>query len=165
MNKGMTGARAPRPEAGHSYRQSLVATHRLVGEMPPQKHEFGCGAACVACVTHSSYCDVVRDLGLQRARTHGFYCRELVESLHRRGYQYEYRHIKPALRRIVYEPGVIVFVRRSRRYPAGHYVVRTSRGWADPWINMPRNRRISAAEAGVRLRLPGLPQYALFPVS
>jgi len=65
----------------------------------------------------------------------------------------------------MYEDGVIVFIKRSVRYPAGHYLARMNGQWMDPWINFPNDqniKNIKNATSGFRKKLPGKPIYALF---
>ena len=59
----------------------------------------------------------------------------------------------------MYQPNAIVYVKKSKKYPAGHYLCRLGHKWMDPWINFP-DRDI---QAGFRRRLPGKPVYVIFP--
>ena len=62
----------------------------------------------------------------------------------------------------MYQPNAIVYVKKSKKYPAGHYLCRLGYigyKWMDPWINFP-DRDI---QAGFRRRLPGKPVYVIFP--
>lgn len=124
-----------------------------------QKHAFGCGAACVAFATNKTYEEVVQALGEDKASKQGFYCKELVRALK----NYEYKYIKPHILPYLEKPGTIVFMKRGKIYPAGHYVVRTEKGWMDPWINFAENQDISEAKSGFRKELPEKPIYAVFP--
>jgi len=130
-----------------------------------QEDEFGCGAACIALVCGVSYREAVDTLGIDKAISRGFYGRELQSGLLSFGKSYEFKFLKPRLRKMIYEPGTIVFIRRSKRYPVGHYLLRTNQGWADSWINMQRCSDVRQSTAGLRKRLPGRAQYALFPRS
>jgi hypothetical protein len=87
----------------------------------------------------------------------------LVAILDRSGYFYQYRYLKPRLRKIIYRDDVIVFIKRSKKYPFGHYLVRYQNLWMDPWINFPKEKDVKKAKAGFRKRLPGKAIYALFP--
>lgn len=127
-----------------------------------QKHSFGCGAACVAFVSGVSYGAAVRRLGATKAATMGFYCRDLVTGLAELGCFYEYKYLKSSLRRRIYKEGTIVFIARSKRYPAGHYLARADGGWMDPWLNFSCDHDITNAQSGYRRRLPGRPVYVLF---
>lgn len=48
--------------------------------------------------------------------------------------------------------GTIVFIAKSKKYPEGHYLLKTSKGWMNPWVNFPE---ITPARAGFQKRLPG----------
>ena len=56
--------------------------------------------------------------------------------------------------------GVIVFIERSKKYPAGHYVIKTKKGWMNSWINFPN---IFPAESGFQKDLPGKAQWIIYP--
>lgn len=131
--------------------------------MKPIKQEdpFGCGVACVAFVVNSSYKDCLElfEKGKKKALEQGFVCREIIEALRSKNLIYEYRYIKTGLRKKIYRRNTIVFIKRSKRYSIGHYLVRVNSKWMDPWINFP-NERI---KAGFRKRLPGKPIYMIYP--
>jgi len=127
-----------------------------------QKDAMGCGLACIAFVVGKSYEQIVGIAGREKAKNRGFYCRELVAILDRSGYFYQYRYLKPRLRKIIYRDDVIVFIKRSKKYPFGHYLVRYQNLWMDPWINFPKEKDVKKAKAGFRKRLPGKAIYALF---
>jgi len=55
--------------------------------------------------------------------------------------------------------GAIVFVERSKKYPAGHYLIKTKKGWMNPWINFPN---ISSAKSGFQKVLPGKAQWIIY---
>lgn len=127
-----------------------------------QKHAFGCGAACVAFATEESYEKTIELLGENKANEQGFYCKELVEVLQKLGKNYEYKYIKPHILPYLEKPGTIVFMKRGKIYPTGHFAVRTEKGWMDPWINFSENQDICKAKSGSRKELPEKPIYALF---
>jgi hypothetical protein len=129
-----------------------------------QQHDFGCGAACVAFAAKVSYQESVNVLGAQKASHTGFSCEELVKGLAEFGLTYEFKYIKPRMRKRIHEEGTIVFIRRSKRYPSGHYIIRHNKHWMDPWINLPINKNIYQARPGFRKRLPGKPIYVIFSV-
>ena len=130
-----------------------------------QQHDFGCGVACVAFVSGVSYPTAVKILGIQQAESTGFWCKELVSNLNLLGLKYKVTYIKPRRqKRIVYTESMIVFIRRSKRYPFGHYLARYNGQWMDPWINLLFDKDIRHAKSGFRKRLPGKPTYAAVPV-
>ena len=131
-----------------------------------QKHSLGCGVACVAFVLGKSYDEAMPlfPQGSKKAGTIGFLCREIAKALEKAGKNYEYRYIKPRVRRRIYENGTIVFIKKSKKYPAGHYLARATGKWMDPWINFGKEKDFEKARAGVRKRLPGKPIYAILSV-
>ncbi|OGH42619.1 MAG: hypothetical protein A3H79_03470 [Candidatus Levybacteria bacterium RIFCSPLOWO2_02_FULL_36_8b] len=126
-----------------------------------QKDSLGCAVACVAFRLNISY---ERSLtlfrhGKKKAESAGFLCKEIVEALGRRGLSYKYNYIKDRIRNKIYKSGTIVFLRRSKKYPTGHYLCRADNKWMDPWINFP-DRKI---KAGFKKRLPEKPIYLIYP--
>jgi hypothetical protein len=129
-----------------------------------QEDTFGCGIACVAWITGRSYKQAkslyFKDMGSASSR--GYFCRDLVAALAMAKKRYSYRYVKGRIR---FNENSIVFIKRSKRYPAGHYLVKTERGWMDPWINFSRrNPEVEIAAAGFRKRLPGRAIYAVYEV-
>ena len=55
--------------------------------------------------------------------------------------------------------GTIVFIERSKKYPAGHYLVKTEKGWMNSWINFPN---ISPTKSGFQKVLPGKAQWIIY---
>lgn len=128
-----------------------------------QKHNFGCGAACAAFVLRKNYSEIVSILGKTKAGSKGFTCRDLATMLLKFGLVYSYCYLKLKLKRKIYRNGVIVFIKRSREYPIGHYLTWYHGLWMDPWINFRSNTNIKYAKSGFRKRLPDTPIYGLFP--
>lgn len=130
-----------------------------------QEDTYGCGLACVAFITGNNYKETKNKnfKNKKTARTFGYLCKDLVQALVRAGRQYGYKYLK---RNIGLSNNTIVFIKRSKRYPAGHYLVKTTKGWMDPWINFNVKKiDIRKAKAGFRAKLPGKPIYAIFPTS
>ena len=126
-------------------------------ELVKQENELGCGVACVAAVLGRSYKNTLRLFPRNRAECRGFICKEIVQALNRTGLKCEYKYIKPSLKDKIYKEGTIIFVQRSKKYPEGHYLVRASKKWMDPWINFPGKDR----KAGFRKKLPGKAIYII----
>lgn len=124
---------------------------------------MGCGAACVAFVAGKTYQQAVVILGQDKARTVGFQLNELVEALGHYGLNYHFKYVKPKIKQSIYQNGAIVFIKRSARYPYGHYLIRYHGQWADPWINLVTDKSLVNAKSGYRKRLPGKPQWAILP--
>lgn len=125
---------------------------------------MGCGAACVAFAVGKSYKQVVSVLGQKKAKTVGFHLKELVIALGYYGLNYHFKHVKPKMKHEIYQDGVIVFIKRSARYPYGHYLIRHNGLWADPWVNLVIDKNIDNAVSGTRQRLPGKAQWAIVPI-
>lgn len=127
-----------------------------------QEDHLGCGAACVAAVLGVSYqesLDLFKN-GQKKAVEVGFLCKELVIALKKKGLEYEYRYIKGKLRKKISKQGTVVFLKRSKKYPSGHYLCRAENMWMDPWINFPDEDR----KSGFRKRQPEKPIYVIYPV-
>lgn len=124
-----------------------------------QEDAMGCGLACVASVCGLTYKSakkkLFRNIGDIRR---GFYCRELIKALARAGKVYDFCHVK-INKRTKFVNGSIVFIRRSKRYPVGHYLLKTSRGWMDPRFNSPQ---INCVRSAFRKKLPGKAQWVIF---
>ena len=125
-----------------------------------QKHTMGCGIACVASAAGVSYDEALSKTNVGLAGTRGYYLREIKEALKRLGLHYEHRKYGDKYKHLLENEGTIVFIKRSKDEPAGHYLLRTKNGWMDSWINYPS---ISPAEAGFQGELTGEPQWVLFP--
>lgn len=130
-----------------------------------QKDPMGCGAACVAFVTNQHYRAVIEKLGPEKAQSSGFYLKDLNLVLSGLGLSCEGKYVKPRIKTQIYTEGAIVFIKRSSRYPEGHYLVRHNKHWMDPWINFGSTKNIAEAESGFRKRLPGKAQWALIPTN
>lgn len=126
-----------------------------------QQHSFGCGVACLAFILDIKYQGVVKAIneGRYKAGNKGFLCKELVDFLNNKGLDYHWKYVNIKIRNIVCSQGTVVFIKRSKRYPVGHYLARYKDKWMDPWVNFP-NKNI---KAGFRKRLPGKPIYAILP--
>ena len=123
-----------------------------------QESEMGCGIACVASVAGTSYESALRYFDQTRVDCEGFYCRDLVFAFSKLGLDFNYKYSSKKLRHRIYINGTIVFIKRSKKYPHGHYLARFKNVWMDPWINYPNENR----KAGYRKRLPGKPIYVIF---
>jgi len=123
-----------------------------------QEDPYGCSVACVAFLCGISYGKARHNFkNPRRAKTWGFTCREIVSALGKLDKKYAYRRIRE---RIKPPRDSIIFIARSKKYPAGHFLARMNGGWMDPWINFPSSKR----RAGFRKRLPGKAIYRIFPV-
>ncbi len=124
---------------------------------------MGCGAACVAMAVGQSYEQTVTLLGKDKARTVGFRLKELRLLLNDSGLLYKSTHANRVDLNELNAEGAIVFIKRSKTYPYGHYLIRVGEKWGDPWINLVENKNLSEAYSGYRDSLPGEPQWVLLP--
>ena len=128
-----------------------------------QEFDYGCGIACFAFTLDISYKEATIILGPKQSLSNRFWVKDFRTALNNSGLKYTSRHINDRLRKSIYKDGTIVLIRRSRKYIAGHYLIRHNGQWMDPWINLPFNNDIRKAKSGFRKKLPGSPMYALFP--
>ena len=128
-----------------------------------QLEAFGCGAACVAFLLHQSYSSVITLLGRENAQTKGCGCQKLCNALSTRSRKYRYKKYKPKFNELLDQDGVIVFIKRSTSYPAGHYLCRRDRLWMDPWMNLRSSKNLAEAYSGFRRTLPGEPEFIIYP--
>lgn len=129
-----------------------------------QKDNFGCGVACVAFVLGLNYKNALKLFtnGCRKTKQDGFLCKEIVQALNKQNISAQYRYINEKIRKKIYKENTIVFIGRSKKYPAGHYLCRYKNLWMDPWINFQKNQNIKRVLADFRKKLPGKPIYAVF---
>lgn len=127
-----------------------------------QKHELGCGIACLAFILNKKYDKIAKEIGIRKIKSKGLYCKEIVNYLIKNGYIAFYRYLKSKWKKAIYKDNTIVFIKRCEKYPFGHYLVRYKNFWMDPWINFQKNKNIKQAKAGFRKKLPGKPIYGIF---
>lgn len=124
-----------------------------------QQDLYGCAVACVAFVLKISYLKSLSlfVLGKKKAATVGFYCKEIVSALKKKGLNYKLIYVGGKNKKNIYKNGTIVFIKKSKKYYSGHYLCRFEGKWMDSWINFPYEKR----QAGFRKRLPGKLLYAI----
>lgn len=118
-----------------------------------QKAPMGCAIACSASLVDFSYEKMSRyfDNSKIKEQTSGFYNRDIIATLSKIGVRAKAYSIKRWGNKKI-NIGTIIFVKRSKEYPVGHYLLKTERGWMNPWINFPN---ITPAKAGFQKSLPG----------
>lgn len=124
-----------------------------------QEDFLGCGLACVAFILRVPYQTIYHYIpnGKEKAGYQGFTCRELVEILQQHGRIYTVHHRKSIKQ--AFPKGTIVFLKRSKQYPAGHFLCLGDTGWMNSWINFPDLH----VKAGFHKELPGEIQYYIEP--
>ena len=125
-----------------------------------QEEPMGCGIACVAVALGKSY-QQTKSLfdNPEFASTRGYYCRELIKVLNKKFSNYNFSKANEKNKNLLMQDRVIVFIERSNKYPAGHYLIKTKKGWMNPWINFPN---ISPAKSGFQKNLPGKAQWIIY---
>ncbi|KKR25572.1 MAG: hypothetical protein UT57_C0063G0005 [Microgenomates group bacterium GW2011_GWC1_39_7] len=141
-----------------------MLSSQLISMKPiKQDNPLGCAVACAAFILRITYGESLNLFknGRNKANSTGFLCKEIIAVLEQIGFKYEYKHVNGKTKKKIRRLNSIVFLRRSKRYPRGHYMVRSANNrWMDPWINFP-NKEI---EAGCRGRLPERPIYGILEI-
>jgi hypothetical protein len=126
-----------------------------------QEHALGCAAACVASLTGKSYKQALRLFSHpEYAFTKGYYAREICKALKKAGMTYTYQKCTPSNKNILKMRNIIVFAAKTKKLPLGHFLLKTRKGWMNPWINYPS---IKPAKSGFQKTFPGKPQWVIFP--
>ncbi len=126
-----------------------------------QEEPMGCGIACVAVVLNKPYKSTKKLFdNPEYTSTRGYYRREIIKVLNKKGKNYNFSKVNEKNKTMLNKEEVIVFIERSKKYPAGHYLIKTKRGWMNSWINFPN---ISSAKSGFQKNLPGKAQWIIYP--
>lgn len=128
-----------------------------------QEDGLGCAVACVAFVLGVSYQDALmlfKDGKTRVKNKANFYCPEIVAIFKSHGKDYEWKKLKDMSDVEFSCDHSIVFVKKSKKYPFGHFLVRHKNKWMDPWINLPDKE----VRAGFRNELPSKPTYVVYSV-
>ena len=103
-----------------------------------QREEWGCGVACVASFLGTSYDDARellrkhKDGKTVNAHPKGLELHNIALALQERGY----RFIADWHESNRFPNGTIVCISGKKPYDGHHYMLKTQRGWMDPWHNM-----------------------------
>lgn len=126
-----------------------------------QEDMMGCGIACVAFSLRKSY-QKTKTLFEKPASavSRGYYCREIADVLNKNGLKYSFSKVNEKNKNILKKEGVIVFIERCKKYPKGHYLIRTKNGWMNPWINYPN---IVPVKSGFQNKLPARATWMIYP--
>lgn len=107
-------------------------------ELVEQKEEWGCGVACVASFLGVPYEEARALLRKQkngktvRAEPKGLELHHIALALQERGY----RVIADWKEADEYPQGTIVCISGKKPYDGDHYILKTRKGWMDPWHNI-----------------------------
>ncbi len=124
-----------------------------------QEGPMGCGVACAASLSGLSYKQMVRlfEDGNKKDKTTGFYNKDFVNALAKVNIQTKGCSAKKWGKKRI-KPGTIVFVTRSKKFPDGHFLLKTTKGWMNPWINLSQSGK---PVAGFQKRLPGKAEWVI----
>jgi hypothetical protein len=101
-----------------------------------QEDPMGCGIACVAFVLGISYKEATKLFALpEKRKALGYRSSDLREALKRGSYDSFSRYVG-RLDDTRVEIGDIVYVKKCKMFPSGHYLVKINGGYMDPFINM-----------------------------
>lgn len=127
-----------------------------------QEDMMGCGIACVAFVLGKSYAFTKKLFDKpDKSALRGFLCSELVKGLKKGGRRYAYAKVGPKNKSLLNKSGTIVFLKRDKKFPSGHYIVRGENGWMNPWINFPC---VIPAKSGFEKKIPGESQWIIYEI-
>lgn len=128
-----------------------------------QEDGLGCAVACVAFVLSIPYSEALTLFadGKRRVKEEAnFYCPELVKILHNAGHNYSWKKLSKNNLELIKRDYSIIFIKKSKNHPYGHFLARYNEKWMDPWINLPERN----IDAGFRNKLPGEPTYIVYKV-
>lgn len=128
-----------------------------------QEDGLGCAVACVAFVLKRPYSEVVElfDDGKRRVKNEAnFYCPEIVRILNSSGLNYSWKKLSNNNLGLINKHYSIVFIKKSKSHPFGHFLTRYNDMWMDSWINLPEKN----IKAGYRDKLPGTPTYVIYRI-
>ena len=124
-----------------------------------QEHVMGCGIACTASLLGIGYDKALKLFNKNHVSTRGYYLKDIVSALKKRRLNYQNSKVNNNTKKYLKIPGSIVFIKRSKKYPAGHYLLKVKSGWMNPWINYPK---INPAKSGFNKKLPEKAQWILY---
>lgn len=126
-----------------------------------QEHSMGCAVACVASLCGISYSSALKlfdDTHL--AWTRGFYCNEIVQALQKENLNFIYKKLVASdFYFELHIAGTIVFIAPNEHYPSGHFLLKTEKGWMNPWSNFPS---MNPPQSKFEEKLPGEAEYVIF---
>ncbi|HUP26209.1 MAG TPA: hypothetical protein VM124_01015 [Candidatus Limnocylindrales bacterium] len=131
-----------------------------------QKHYMSCGVACVSYLTGVAYDEIAKALSPIKLNFSGFLGVELIDILKKHGLNYAGKQLKGDEAEGEFKIGDIVFIEKSASYWAGHFLVKSDKGWMDPWINLNSAKPwVTDAKSGFREKLPGKPGYLIYKIT
>lgn len=125
-----------------------------------QEDIMGCGIACVAYSLKKSYPTTKKMFSHpEYASTKGYSCKALINVLNKKAGKYKFAKATEKNKSLLNKNGTIVLLEKSKKYPSGHYLIKTKKGWMNPWINLPK---ITPAKSAFQENLPGRAQWLIY---
>ena len=114
-----------------------------------QQDKWGCGVACVASLLAVPYEVAKQRLVEYKGRginqfPKGLELDPIVKVLHDAGVEVLADWFAQE-----FPDGTIVYIEGGEPYECGHYLLRVSGGWMDPWFNMPEEDRVAKVRKGL----------------
>ena len=127
----------------------------------------GCGIATLANLFGLDYLTVKSEFEERfYSIKNGIKVTDVVKYLAFKGLKYKAKHVNllkisaSEAINLAKQNNSIVLIKRSEKYPIGHFFLRKDGFWIDPWYNLPS---INNVHSGVRDSLPNLPMYVILP--
>ena len=144
-----------KPEVSSSNLDGLI----IMEKSTVQEEPMGCAIACVAHASNINYKNAKALFSNpDKSITKGYLCREIVNALKKASLSYKYVKFNKERESFLDKPGTMVFI-EDKKYPQGHYIIRTSKGWMNPWINFPS---INPAKSGFQKKISGKPKWIIY---
>ena len=127
-----------------------------------QEEPMGCAIACVAAVLNITYTRAKKLFANpEYASTRGYYCKEIIFALSNAKKNYEFNKVTKKNKELLNKVSTIVFIKRSKKYPCGHFLVKCEEGWMNPWFNYPT---ITPAKASFQNKLVGDAEWIIYSI-
>ncbi len=143
----------------------------MIRKWQHQKDLSGCGIACLANLLDKSYDSIKKDFENKfYSIGKGIKIFDIVNYLNTHNLKYKSKIFNRNKKnkfnssetdKFSQIENSITLIVKSKKYPVGHYLLRTKKGWVDPWFDFPS---IDNVKAGIRKKLPDDPWYVLYPV-
>jgi hypothetical protein len=144
--------------------------YAILKKMKKYQHQHdinGCGLACLANLLDKDYLILKKDFEKKFYSVKwGIAVSDMAKYLATRGHNYtvkffsEKNYNARAANKCSRIEHSITLIAKNKKYPLGHYLLRTKDGWIDPWYNVPC---IDNVHAKLRKRLPNHPHYVIYP--
>ena len=134
----------------------------MSNKLIPQEEYNGCSVACVASLLGISYKKTIKLFGKNYNSKRGSYCDQIIVTLKKAGLNYKYSKVNEKTKKYVNRVGSIVFIKRSKKYPVGHYLLKTKKGWMNSWFNFRKFPAIEPVKAKFQKKLPGKAEWVIY---